>query len=255
MNTNNSNFNSWIICPQPKPQANLRLFCFPYAGGSSLIFRTWSNSLSSNIEVCAVEIPGRGRQIQFPPFSKIEPLVDAIASHIYPYLDKPFAFLGHSMGAWINFELTRLLRRKYGIIPVNLFISARRAPHLPSSEAVIHNLPEADFIEELRHLNGTPSEVLENAELMELFLPILRADFAVLETYIYTPESPLECPIIAFGGLEDARVSFDELQAWQEHTKADFSLHMFPGDHFFINSAQLPLLETLTKYLSNKLPT
>ncbi|MBD2208325.1 thioesterase [Nostoc linckia FACHB-104] len=253
MKTNISNLNSWIICPQPKPQAQLRLFCFPYAGGSSVIFRSWANYLPSTVEVCAVEIPGRARQIQLPPFSKIEPLVNAIASHIYPYLDKPFAFFGHSMGAWVSFELARLLRKKYGILPVNLFISARRAPHLPESEAAIHSLPEPAFIEELRHLNGTPSAVLDNAELMQLFLPILRADFAVLETYIYSPEAPLECSITAFGGLEDTRVSSDKLQAWQEHTKADFSLHMLPGDHFFIHSAQLLLLEKITKYLANDL--
>ncbi|MBU7581852.1 MAG: thioesterase [Nostoc sp. TH1S01] len=253
MKTNTSNINSWIFSPKPNPQADLRLFCFPYAGGSSLIFRTWPDYLPPSIEVCAIEIPGRGRQLKLSPFSRIEPLVDAIASAINPYLDKPFALFGHSMGGLVSFELTRLLHKKYGIVPVHLFISGRRAPQVPNSKPPIHNLAEPAFIEELRHLNGTPREVLENAELMQLFLPILRADFAVLETYIYKPEPPLECPITVFGGLQDSEVGCDELQAWQEQTNADFNLHMFPGDHFFLHSSQSVLLEKLAKYLPQQL--
>ena len=250
MKTNTSSYNSWVICPKPNPVAALRLFCFPYAGGSSFIFRTWSNYLPASVEVCAIELPGRGRQMQLAPFHKMEPLVDAIASAIYPYLDKPFAFLGHSMGGLVSFEVARFLHKQYDIHPVHLFISGRRPPHIPDLHPPIHNLPEPAFIEELRHLNGTPSTVLENAELMQLFLPILRADFAVLETYIYTPELPLECPLTVFGGLQDSEVSCDELQAWREQTKADFNLHIFPGDHFFMHSAQSLVLEQLAKYLS-----
>lgn len=254
MKTNTLNLNYWIICPQPNPKAHLRLLCFPYAGGSSLIFRTWANSLPASIEVYAVEIPGRGRQIKLPSFNKIEPLVDAIASNIYPYLDKPFAFFGHSMGGLVSFELARLLRRKYNISPAHLFISGRRAPQIPTSKPPIHKLSESAFIEELRHLNGTPKAVLENDELMQLFVPILRADFAVLETYNYNPEPPLNCPISVFGGLQDLEVSCNELQAWQEQTTATFSLDMFPGDHFFLHSAQSLLLETLVTHLQDQLP-
>ncbi|MBD2468769.1 thioesterase II family protein [Nostoc sp. FACHB-145] len=255
MKTNISNINSWIICPKPNPQANLRLFCFPYAGGSSFIYRTWFESLPASVEVCSIELPGRGRQMKLSSYNKLEPLVDAIAFNIHPYLDKPFAFFGHSMGGLVSFELARLLRKKYNIIPSHLFISGRRAPQIPDPDAPIHNLPEPAFIKELRHLNGTPKEVLENAELMQLFLPILRSDFAVLETYIYKPEPPLECPLTVFGGLQDSRVDCSELQAWQEQTKADFNLHMFPGDHFFLHSAQSVLLEKLAKYLPQQLLT
>lgn len=249
-----SNLNSWIICHKPNPQAHLRLFCFPYAGGSSLIFRTWSDYLPPSVEVCAIELPGRGRQIKLTPFNKIETLVDAIASVIHPHLDKPFAFFGHSMGGLISFELARLLRKQYGNSPFHLFISGRRAPQLPNLKPPIYNLPEPAFIEELRQLKGTPKAVLENAELMQMFLPILRADFAVLETYIYTHQPPLEFHITAFGGLQDSEATCDELQAWQEQTKASFSLHMFPGDHFFLHSAQSLLLEKLAKYLLRQLP-
>ncbi|WP_066383199.1 thioesterase II family protein [Anabaena sp. CA = ATCC 33047] len=255
MKSNISSYNSWVTCPKPNPLAALRLFCFPYAGGSSLIFRPWCDFLPASVEVCAIEIPGRGKQINLAPFNQLEPLVDAIASFIHPYLDKPFAFFGHSMGGLVSFELARILRKKYSFSPVHLFISGRRAPHIPNLEPPIYNLPEPAFIEELRHLNGTPKAVLENAELMQLFLPILRADFAVLETYIYTPEPPLECPITVFGGLQDSRVGCDELQAWQEQTEADFNLYMFPGDHFFLHSAQSLLLKNLAESLTPNLPT
>lgn len=245
-----SSYNSWIISPKLNSQADVRLFCFPYAGGSSFIFRNWSNFLSPSVEVCAIEFPGRGTQLKLPPFNRIEPLVDAIASAINPYLDKPFAFFGHSMGGLVSFELAHLLRKRYGIAPTHLFISGSRAPQIPDTDPPIHNLPEPAFIAELRHLNGTPKEVLENAELMQLFLPILRADFAILETYIYTPKPLLEFPITVFGGLQDSEVGCDELHAWQEQTKADFNLHIIPGNHFFIHSSASFLLEKLAKYLS-----
>ncbi len=238
---------SWVTCPKPNPQASIRLFCFPYAGGSSLIFRTWSELLAPNIEVCAIELPGRGIQMKLASFNRLEPLVKAIAPALLSYLDKPFAFFGHSMGGLVSFELARQLRKEYRINPAHLFISGRRAPQIPEKKPPIYDLPEPAFKEELRRLNGTPANVLENTELMQLLTPILRADFAVLETYIYTSSVPLECPITTFGGLQDQEVSLEELQGWREHTKASFSLQMFPGDHFFIHSAQALLLKTLAK--------
>lgn len=242
-------FNSWITCPKPNPQAELRLFCFPYAGGSSLIFRTWASSLPKKIEVCPVELPGRGTQMKSPPFTKMEPLVSAIASIILPYLDKPFAFFGHSMGGLLSFELARRLRKEYGKQPSHLFVSASRAPQIPSPKPPIHALPETEFKQELHRLNGTPASVLENTELMQLLTPLLRADFAVLETYVYAQEPPLECPIAAFGGLEDQEVNTQELEGWRSQTQNSFQLEMFSGDHFFIHSAQSLLLENLAKYL------
>ncbi|WP_017317185.1 thioesterase II family protein [Mastigocladopsis repens] len=242
-------FHSLVTCPQPNPQACLRLFCFPYAGGSSLIFRTWSNSLPSTVEVCPIELAGRGTQMKLAPFTRLEPLVQAIAPVLLPHLDKPFAFFGHSMGALVGFELARLLRREYDVIPVHLFISGRRAPQIPDPKPPVHALPEPEFKEELRRLNGTPEMVLQNADLMQLLLPILRADFAVLETYVYMNEPPLNCPITAFGGLQDHEVTRHELQAWQNQTNAAFSLQMFAGNHFFLHSAQSLLLQSLSQEL------
>jgi medium-chain acyl-[acyl-carrier-protein] hydrolase len=126
---------------------------------------------------------------------------------------------------------------------------AHRAPQVPDPDAPIHALPNPEFLQELRRFNGTPEAVLENAELMQLLLPTLRADFAVVETYAYTPEQPLDCPITAFGGLDDREVSGDELEAWREQTNASFVLKMFPGDHFFLDSAKPLLLQSLSQKL------
>lgn len=184
-----------------------------------------------------------------PPFTHIFPLIQAIAPALLAHLDKPFTFFGHSMGALVSFELARLLRREYGLLPAHLFVSGRRAPQIPDLDPPIHTLPEPAFLEELRRLNGTPKAVLENEELMQLLIPILRADFAVVETYIYQTEPALECPITTFGGLQDVKISHEHLEAWRDQTSASFSLQMFSGNHFFLHSAQPLLLQSLAREL------
>jgi medium-chain acyl-[acyl-carrier-protein] hydrolase len=242
--------NRWLIFPKPNPGASLRLFSFPYAGGSTLIFRKWQEALPANVELCSIELPGRGSRLRESAFTTLPPLVEAIAHAISPYLDKPFAFFGHSMGAIISFELSRYLRRHQQGIPAQLVISGRRAPQIPDEDPPTYNLPEPEFIEELRRLNGTPQVILEHPELMHLIMPLLRADFAVCQTYIYAPEAPLDCPILVFGGLEDHPVTRPNLEAWREQTTRSFSLRMFPGDHFFLQTAEPSLLRILADELS-----
>jgi medium-chain acyl-[acyl-carrier-protein] hydrolase len=184
-----------------------------------------------------------------PPFTELSPLVQPLAQALLPLLDKPFALFGHSLGALVGFELARQLRRQSGIQPVRLFVSAVRAPQIPSRDRPIHALPEEEFLVELRRLNGIPRKVLEDVQLMQIMLPILRADFAVYETYAYSPEPPLDCLISSFGGLQDHRVSRGDLEAWHDQTRAVFLLRMFPGDHFFLNTAQQLLLQALAQEL------
>lgn len=240
---------SWIVSPKPNPQARLRLFCFPYAGGNALIYRQWQATLPPSVEVCPVQLPGRGKRIQERPFDRFQPLVEVAASALLPFFDKPFAFLGHSMGGLISFELARQLRRDSNPMPAHLFVSGRRAPQLASRETPTYDLPEAEFLDALRRLEGTPAEVLQQPELMQLMLPLLRADFAVCETYAYTAEPPLDCPISVFGGLQDSDVERGQLEAWATQTTAATRVRMLPGDHFFINSQQPLLLRTLTRDL------
>ncbi len=240
----------WVACHTPNPQARLRLFCFPYAGGGAPIFHTWSDGLPAEVEVCPVQFPGRGTRLREPPFTQLSPLVRALAQALSPLLDTPFAFFGHSLGALVSFELARQLRQQHSLEPVCLFISAHPAPQIPSSRPPMHTLPEREFLEKLRRLGGTPTEVLEHEELMQLVLPVLRADFAVYETYAYSAEFPLSCPISAFGGLHDRSVNRSDLEAWRAQTHAPFSLRMLPGDHFFLNTAKPLLLRLLSRELS-----
>ncbi|NET61249.1 MAG: thioesterase [Symploca sp. SIO2E6] len=239
--------NPWFRNYQPNPQANLRLFCFPYAGGGASIFRLWAKELPSEIEVYPVQIPGRENRLRESPFTQLSPLIQALIQVLPPYLDRPFAFFGYSMGALVSFELTRELRRQNLPIPSQLIIACRRAPQIPYQKPFTHKLSDAEFVEDLRLKGGTPEEVLQNPELMELLLPIVRADLAVNDTYSYTTELPLDCPISVLGTSEDREVSREQLDAWREHTTSSFSLEMFPGNHFFlINKGRSLLLQAIS---------
>jgi medium-chain acyl-[acyl-carrier-protein] hydrolase len=165
-------------------------------------------------------------------------------------MDVPFAFFGHSMGALISFELARHLRRIHYPGPAQLFISAHRAPQLPDSNSPLHDLPDSALIDALSRLGGTPQAILQHTELMNVMLPILRADLTLCETYVYISEPPLDCPIAVFGGEQDSMVSTQELQEWRNQTRSAFTLHMLPGDHFFLHSRQNLLLGTLSGLMS-----
>jgi surfactin synthase thioesterase subunit len=241
----------WIAHAQLNPRARLRLFCFPYAGGNAALYRRWHQELPPDVEVLPVELPGRGSRFRDPPFNHLGPLVEALVPALSSLMDMPCAFFGHSMGALISFELARELRRRGLPQPTQLFVSARRAPHVPDDDPPIHDLPEPEFVEELRTLNGTPEEVLQHPELMNLMIPLLRADFAINETYAFASDMPLDSPIHVFGGLEDEEVNREQLGAWEEHTTAGFKLRMFPGDHFFISgAAHAALLRSLYEDLT-----
>ncbi|OUC11712.1 MAG: putative thioesterase [Alkalinema sp. CACIAM 70d] len=245
-----STTNPWFTCPLPNPQAPLRLFCLPYAGGSALNFRSWVNQLPTTIEVCPIELPGRGLRLQEPAFDQLQPLVQAIGEALLPTLDRPFILFGHSMGGLICFEFARWLRRQGARSPIHLLISGRRAPQIAATMPLRYNLPEPEFLAALHRLNGTPQAILEHPELMKLLLPTLRADFSVVETSVYTPEPPLDCPITVFGGWDDPETSLVGLQAWRVQTQQSFRLELLPGDHFFLHSAQSQLLTLIRQILS-----
>ncbi|MDX6695727.1 MAG: hypothetical protein QOF02_3330 [Blastocatellia bacterium] len=241
--------NNWFVCGKASAQAALRLFCFPYAGGSASVFRGWSDTLPETVEVCAVQLPGRGSRLLEPTINSMPQLIEAVAQALRPRLDKPCAFFGHSMGATIGLELARYVRSEWQVEPLHLFVSGSRAPQARSREPATYDLPEAEFLEELRRLKGTPAEILDHPELMRLMAPVLRADFALAQTYLYKTAAPLSCPITAFGGLADKAVTERQLQAWQAQTIARFSLRMIRGDHFFIHESQTLLLAAIAKEL------
>ncbi len=243
----------WFTHLESNPQARFRLFCFPYAGAGASIFHSWLDALFPEIEVCPIQLPGRENRLGETPFTRLKPLIETLTPLLRAHTDIPFAFFGHSMGAILSFELARELRRRQWPCPVCLFVSGSRAPQMPDLDPPIHRLPDPKFKEKLKHLKGTPEELLQDSELMEIYLPTLRADFAMLETYFYANEAPLDMPISAFGGQQDSKVSHEALAAWREQTSNDFRLQMFPGDHFFLHVEGLALLRTIARELQQPL--
>lgn len=236
----------WVTFPHPVPDAKLRLFCFPYAGGTALTYRAWPLGLPAEVEVCALQLPGHGNRLHEPLFDRLPPLIDDLIPNLVQHLNKPFAFFGHSMGALIAFETARRLRRDYARLPEHLFISGHRPAQTRDTKRRTFDLPEPEFIEELRRLEGTPSEVLDHPELLEVMIPIIRADFAIAQTYEHVEEPPLECDLTAFGGVSDVTVTREHLEHWRTHTSGNFKLRMFLGNHFYLHTARTSLLQTVS---------
>jgi medium-chain acyl-[acyl-carrier-protein] hydrolase len=228
----------------------LRLFCFPYAGAGASIYRLWYRGLPEDVEVCPVELPGRETRFAEAPLEDVTAIVDGAMNALAPLLVEPHALFGHSLGALVVFELARALRTAGVPPPLHLVVSAHRAPHLPLRRARLHELHPDELVARMYALGGTPAEVLENEELVELIAPLLRADFRAAETYRMEQQPPLESPILACGGSEDPHVPSSDLEAWSSHTRAGFALRMFPGNHFFCHSSREPLVAAVRSVLS-----
>ncbi|GHO48029.1 thioesterase II family protein [Ktedonospora formicarum] len=226
----------WIVRYRPNDQARLRLFCFPYAGGGASVFRSWADGAFEDVDVCGIQLPGRENRIGEPVYTQLTTLIQTLASVIQPYLDRPFAFFGYSMGALISFELARELRRTYKKQPVHLGFAAFRAPQLPNPNIKIYHMPDEVFKVVMR-ADGIPEQVLQNTELMQAMLPTLRADYELCDTYQFKGEPAFSCPFSLYGGQDDVRVNQVDLDDWRIHSTAPTSLMMLPGPHLFLHSA------------------
>jgi medium-chain acyl-[acyl-carrier-protein] hydrolase len=229
-----------------RPQSmRCRVFCFPYAGGSSAIFRGWHTALPASAEVMCLQLPGRAGRYNVAPIASLSRLTSLLADHIAPLMQVPCLFFGHSNGALIGYALAVELAKRGLPLPQHLVLSAKRPPHLIRSETT-HDLPTPQFIDRLRKLNGTTPEVLADPELLDIVLPVLRADLAMGETYRPEPVPPLPCRVSLMGSTGDAEVPLDELRQWGRYFVQPPALHVFEGDHFFIHSARDELLRTLS---------
>ncbi|MHB1133198.1 MAG: thioesterase II family protein [Chloroflexota bacterium] len=245
---------SWIAWPERRPKARLRLFCLPHAGGGASAYHLWAQCFPPEVELCAIQLPGRESRLRELPYNRLPDLVQALGDVLRPYMDLPFAILGHSCGALVAFELARHLRRADGLVPVHLFVAGRRAPHLQDHLPPFHHLPDPAFAWELRRrYGGIPDVVFRDVELMQLFLPAIRADVEMMETYTYTEDLPLPCGISAYGGRQDGGATSDTMSAWARHAKGGFRLEMFPGDHFFTRSCRALVLQALNEDLAGYL--
>jgi len=247
------NNNALFYIPEKKSAAQIRLVCFAYAGGSSAMFMPWLKHLPAYVELVVCQLPGRGVRLCDQAYDQMEPLVQDLLQAIKDYSDKPLVFLGHSMGAKVAYELCCGLREKGLPLPVNVIISAAGAPFHQRRNAPIHHLPDPAFIDALGKLNGTPAPALDNPELMALFLPALRADFKVVETYINTSREVLNTRLTLLGGVLDETVSPAELADWNKLFIGTTAIHWFNEDHFYINRKSFAVLQQVNKVLSNEL--
>jgi surfactin synthase thioesterase subunit len=225
----------------------VRLFCFPYAGGGPAVFSGWPTLLGKEYEVCAFSLPGRGARVREAYLGSLDEILENAYEHIQPLLDVPFMFFGHSMGALIAFELARLLHRKRRLLPHVLFVSGARSPQTAWRRKTF-DLPKDEFLEELYRLNGIPEELIREKGFIDMFLPALRADFRICQTYTFTAGDLLPVPIHIFGGIDDPDVTKEDLQGWAEHTTRGSSLTMIPGDHFFITASQQEVVDRVKRF-------
>lgn len=240
----------WLVYPKPIPRASFRLFCFPYAGAGSMVYRTWPEGLPPQVEVVSLLFPGRESRLRTAPYVTMQPLVEALVEEILPTLDRPFAFYGHSLGGLIAFELARELRRRGHPLPTALFIASRRAPHLPDPHLPIAGLSREAFAQAIQQrYNGIPKIIQQDRDLMDLFIGILKADFSVLETYQYVQEPAFDFSITAYIGSQDTTIHLQDAAAWQVHSHRSIAVQTFPGDHFFLQSQRLALLAALSNAL------
>lgn len=240
----------WISRPRPNPRAHLRLFCLPYAGGGASTYREWPAYLPADIEVVAVQFPGREERVLEPAFSNASELCLQLAAVLAPYLDHPFALFGHCMGGLVSFELTRLLRKIGAPLPVHLFISGHAGPRKVYDFPPMAGMSDDELAALIRRLGGTRDEVLADPDVMRLMLPLLRCDLTVCESYRYVPAEPLVCPISVFGGILDKVVRRPDLLLWDAESCGGFQARMFPGGHFFFDDLKPRLLQAITDDLA-----
>lgn len=238
----------WLLrTPQMAPR--LRLICFAYAGGNARMYGAWQKKLGPQVEVCAVQLPGRGARRSEPPFTSLDDLIAALADVLCPHDAIPFAFFGHSLGALIAFELSRHFARHQLRMPERLIMSAANAPSRRSPPRGLHQMGDDALIEELKRFDGTPPAVMKYRELLAMALPVIRADFMMSETYRYRSAPLLPVPISVMAGIGDPLTSREQIAAWAELTSASCDMHWFEGGHFFINEQADAVLDWINEYV------
>lgn len=234
----------WARSYADRPDATVRLFCFPYAGGTASLFRTWHQELPETIDPVAIQLPGRDDRFDEPPHDRMAPLVAELVEALTPLLDKPYAFYGFSMGARVALALTHEIRERGLPAPRRLFVASSAAPALRRPVRGWDE-PEEGLIAYLRDLGGTRPEVLDNPALLELFLPSLRADLTVVGTCPVVPAVPLDVPIRAFAGESDTEAPPERMRDWAVETSAGFELTTLAGGHFFPQEETARMMEII----------
>jgi medium-chain acyl-[acyl-carrier-protein] hydrolase len=244
-----SRVNPWFEVGRNRSAAALRLFCFPYAGGNAQIFHSWCDSVPEEVEVIGVQYPGRGGRFSEPPIARCGEMVEALIPQIEPLLDRPFAFFGHSIGALISFELATHLSERCRRLQRHHFIAARRPPHLGRRHGTLHEMSDESLVKVLGVMGGTRPELLANRDLMAVFLPVLRADFALGETHSYQGSRLLECSATVLCGYRDSGVLARDLHKWRDLIQGHVDFHGYDGGHFFIDTHKREVLSLIARKL------
>lgn len=235
----------WFHFAKKINSPRLRLFCFPYAGGGIRTYLPWAAALEPDIEVIAVQPPGRGSFMDTTAFDNMTDLVAALYPQILPLLDRPYVLFGHSLGSRVAFALLEQLQQQQQPLPISFVASGSNSPGFVRTKATTYHLADAQFLAELQRMNGTPAEVLANHELMALLLPLLRNDFKIAETYRYTGHSKFPCDLHVLGGHADADVPVATLSDWGNFFQRTPQVHTFSDGHFFIESQQSEVLSLI----------
>ncbi|PPK63145.1 alpha/beta fold hydrolase [Actinokineospora auranticolor] len=239
----------WLVNLTPRRRGRVSLLCLPFAGGGAGAFHDWPDGLPPDVEVWAVRLPGRESRLVEEPYRDLGALVDALVPEVAGLVGTPYAVFGHSMGALVGYELVRRLRAAGLPEPGLLVASGHDAPHVAAHPRQLHAMPDPALVAALRDYGATPDTLLAQPELLELFLPTIRADFAVVETYAYRPGPPLRCPFAVLRGVADHDVTPAGCAAWAELTAGPTAQLAFPGGHFFIDEARERVLAELTELL------
>ena len=249
----------WFFSPRKSVDTDIRLICFPYAGGAATVYAPWVRGLSSEIEFLSVQYPGRATRFKEAPITDLMTMAAHIAEVIAALDEKPLVLFGHSMGSRIAYEVALLLEKKYAVNVDKLIVSGGNVPHKGVDKtsvvsrreqqrggAPMHTLSDKDFCKELEFLQGTPESVLASDELMALLLPSLRADFELVFHYNKPRVAErLHCPITSFSSDKDSVVNPEAVAAWQDLTQAEYRALQFQGDHFFIHDEQQKVAQVL----------
>ncbi len=222
----------------------VKLFCLPYAGGSSVVYTNWKKYLHNSIKLCAIELAGRGRRFNIPLYNSLEEAVNDIYDMIKEDIDSgPYAIFGHSMGSILAYELAYKIKDMKHSYPLHIFFSGKCPPEIKKEVEDVHLLPDKEFMDKVFELGGTPEELLENRELIEFFTPILRADFKIIEIYKHIEKKDgLDCDITVLWGKQEKNASINDIAQWQKHTHKSCKIHLFNGGHFFINEFQKDII-------------
>ncbi|CAL9648425.1 Thioesterase PikA5 [Streptomyces sp. enrichment culture] len=234
---------AWLRCRTPRHNPSARLVCLPHAGGTAGPYAAWGTGLPDDVELSAVQYPGREDRLSEPPAGDLQDLVTGVCAALLPLTDRPLVLFGHSFGAVVAHETARRLTA-WGAAPDHLVVSGRRAPALPA-RGDLHTRPDDDLVAELARLGGTRGELLADPAVRAAYLPAVRADFRLAETYHRPASPPLDCPVTALLGEADTEVDEAQARAWSAHTTGAFALRAFPGGHFYFTPRREPVLRLL----------